>query len=252
MIRRTLLPALLLCLLCAGLLSAGNALATPTDFVDGVKAYNTKDYATAVAKFEAVADKGAANAALYYDLGNAYLKNKDLGHALLWYERAAKLAPEDPDLRFNLEYARSLAKDAGEFQTGPLRRVLFFWCDMLAPQTLQLVTIGANLALWLLVGLCLFRRSRILRGLRAMALVAVLLLAPSMCYQMYEQAFVKQGILLNAKTSVRSGRTEDSTRLFELHAGSRVRVAANNNGWLKIHFGADKIGWVPADSVGII
>ncbi len=247
MIRRTLALALLLCLL-----GARTAQATPADFVDGVKAYNNKDYAAAITAFEAVAAHGAANAALYYDLGNAYLKTKNLGQALLWYERAARLAPDDPDLRFNLEYARSLVKDAGESQAGPLRRVLFFWCDVLTPRTLQLAAIGANLALWLLVGVCLFRRNRLLRGLRSAALVAVLLLAPSAGYQLYEQAFIKQGILLNAQTPVRSGRTEDATKLFELHAGSKVRVAARTNGWFKIRFGPDKIGWVPADAVGII
>ena len=64
-------------------------------FLDGIKDYRNGRYEDAIQKFSSVADGGVSNGKLFYNLGNAYLKNGDLGLALLWYERADKLIPND-------------------------------------------------------------------------------------------------------------------------------------------------------------
>ena len=87
---------------------------TARAFIAALEAYKQGDFRQAIDQWKSLADSGIANGKLYYNLGNAYLKNNDLGHALLWYERALILMPNDPDLRFNYEYARSLTRDAQE------------------------------------------------------------------------------------------------------------------------------------------
>jgi hypothetical protein len=47
-----------------------------------------------------------------YNLANAYLEQGLLGNAILWYERARKLKPNDPDIRHNLRLAKSRMPDA--------------------------------------------------------------------------------------------------------------------------------------------
>ncbi|MEN8211983.1 MAG: BatD family protein, partial [Thermodesulfobacteriota bacterium] len=79
-------------------------------FVDALKDYKAGNFKQSATKFEAIAQKSIKNPYLYYNIGNAYLKAKDTGHAILWYERAKILAPGDPDLNYNLEYANSLVK----------------------------------------------------------------------------------------------------------------------------------------------
>ena len=98
-----------LCLTIVILFSLYNALGTGRTrlFLDGINDYNTGKYKDAVKKLSHIAEKGVVNGKLYYNLGNAYLKSGDVGRAILWYERALKLMPHDPDLRFNINYARS-------------------------------------------------------------------------------------------------------------------------------------------------
>ena len=56
-------------------------------FLGGVIAYRSGDFDQSVAAFESLAQMGIQNGSLFYNLGNAYLKQDRLGHAVLWYGR---------------------------------------------------------------------------------------------------------------------------------------------------------------------
>jgi len=45
---------------------------------------------------------------------------------------------------------------------------------------------------------------------------------------------------------------DTSTTLFSLHAGTKVRVVELRDGYLKIRFSKDKIGWVKTGQAVII
>jgi tetratricopeptide (TPR) repeat protein len=68
-------------------------------------------YAEAAQMYEQLIAKGAQDAAPYYNLGNAALLLGDAGRAAAAYERAAALAPRDPDIRANLALAERQARD---------------------------------------------------------------------------------------------------------------------------------------------
>ena len=65
----------------------------------------------------------------------------------------------------------------------------------------------------------------------------------------YRAQAVNQAVIVSEKAAVRSGIMDTSTKLFELHAGTRVQVKAQKNGYLKIRLKKGKIGWVkPGDA----
>ena len=68
--------------------------------------YNSKQFVNAINLYEQAAKAGLVNSNLYYNLGNAYWRGGDAGRAMLNWSRAERLAPSDPDLRFNLGLAR--------------------------------------------------------------------------------------------------------------------------------------------------
>jgi tetratricopeptide (TPR) repeat protein len=104
---------------------------------------------------------GTDNGKLFYNLGNAYLKNDDLGRALLWYERALKRIPDDPDLRFNYDYALTLTKDERGEKESPLLRILFFWKYQLSHSTVRWIAIFFNAALWTALSVLVIRKKRL-------------------------------------------------------------------------------------------
>ncbi len=219
-------------------------------FLDAVVAYEKGEYQAAVDGFEELAEKGAPTPDLGYDLGNAYLKLGDLGRAILWYERAARLAPGDPDVRYNLELARSRTRDAAPSESTDWSRLLFFWRGHLATRTLWLLAAGLNALFWAALALRLFLRRRGLHRFGAVCLALALLLGLSAAVDAMDPATRNLGIVLPGELPVRAGIAPESTELFRLHAGARVRVERSETGHLRIRFGEDKVGWVPADQVG--
>ena len=71
-------------------------------------------------------------------------------------------------------------------------------------------------------------------------------------YGYYEANFTRHAIVLPEKISVRSGLSEDATELFVLHAGTKVSIENENEGFFKITFSDGKIGWVKKSEVGVI
>jgi len=64
--------------------------------------------------YQALVSQGFQGAELYYNLGNLHYRKGERGKAVLWYERALRLNPRDPDIQFNLSLARSHIKDEDE------------------------------------------------------------------------------------------------------------------------------------------
>ncbi len=221
-------------------------------FLTGLEAYKAGDYKAAVEAFSAIARSGVANGGLYYNLGNACLKAGQLGPAIVWYERALKFMPGDPDLRFNLKYARSLTRDAAEAGPSPLLRVFFFWKYRLSPRAVVISAIACNLLFWLLIGAWRFTRRR--GWVRAALVVAVpvCILTFTGAYDYFEAGHLKQAIILPEQVAVRAGLEDSATELFVLHAGAKVRVIRTLKDHYQIRFSEDKIGWVRQDAAGVI
>ncbi|MBC2716277.1 MAG: hypothetical protein HF978_13290 [Desulfobacteraceae bacterium] len=207
-------------------------------------------------EFTKIAKSGIKNGQLFYNLGNTYLKQENLGQAVLWYERALTLIPRDPDLQFNLKYACGLVKDKSEEHTSPLIKSLFFWNYILSFSEIIWLSIGFSICFWLMAALRLVFAKR-LRSLFSniiyytlMNISAVLILTSFNNY--YQFTYAKQAIILPEKISIRSGLSDDSTELFVLHAGSKIKIQSEKNDYVKIYFSDGKLGWIRRSSIGII
>lgn len=80
-------------------------------------AYNKENYREAIGLYnQSIATEGPS-ATAYYNLGNAYFRNDNLGKAVVSYERALRLDPTDADARQNLDFVRSRIQDRPEDDT---------------------------------------------------------------------------------------------------------------------------------------
>lgn len=221
-------------------------------FMDGTEAYRNGDWPAAIAAFESLVAEGVTNGNLFYNLGNAYLKNEDLGHALLWYERALNHIPDDPDLRFNYEYALTLTKDERGQKESPLLRILFFWKYQLSHSSVRWMAILSNAVLWIALSVLMIRKKRFLRPSVILIAAATLIFSATAIYNYVETVQVKYAVILPEEVAVRSGFTDTDTQLFVLHAGTKVRIARQADTHLLIRYTEDKIGWVKRSEAGII
>ncbi|HSH71149.1 MAG TPA: tetratricopeptide repeat protein [Deferrisomatales bacterium] len=222
-------------------------------FLEAVGAYQGGDYAAAVSQFEALVASGVVNGKLYYNLGNAWLKAGDLGRAVLWYERAALLlGPADPELRFNREYAQGLTVDEPPETGVEWDRVLLFWRGRVPRWVLVGGVVGLNAAFWLLLAARRVWRRRSLRRWAALCGAGLALLLLTLGADAWSARRAPGGVILPPEVPVRSATSPEATELFRLHAGSLVRVDRHQDDYVRIRYGSQTIGWVPAGAVGLI
>ena len=221
-------------------------------FLDGIKHYDAREHEKAAALFEKLAADGIHNGKLYYNIGNTYLKQDKLGLAMLWYERAHRLIPGDPDLNFNMDYARSLLKDEPGTLNSPVFKVIFFWKDMCSTVVWQWIGIIAGMLFWCFFACTYFFRKRVLMPFIYFFLCVALLSSGTAVYFFNESIFHSRAIVLDKVVSVRSGFSSETTELFVLHEGTLVAVEKQMNGYLKIRYDKNKIGWVSDKMAEII
>ncbi|WDP92807.1 MAG: BatD family protein [Desulfobacter sp.] len=220
-------------------------------FIDGARAYQAGEYGAAAENFEAIAAAGVKNPDLFYNLGNAYFKAGELGRAVLWYERAKRLAPNDPDLNFNLAHALEQVRDKAD-EKFSFRDVLFFWQGLVSLKWLQFLSIGASFVFFAWAGGRRALKKNIFSGAgTAMALVFFLFLTTT-GLEAWRLNSEHRAVILGETVAVRSGTMETATLLFDLHAGTRVRVLDKKNNHFKIRFAGGKVGWIGGGEAEII
>lgn len=183
---------LLVLFLSAALILTGTSRSNQRAMAAGNRLTESGHYAEAAQMYEQLVREGARDAALFYNLGNAYFQQGDLPRTLLSYELASQFNPRDPDLRANLELARSAA-GLPEIQppANPLPAFAFATQRWLSLNELALLALG----LWLLAGFLLFtyrqfepgRRPGVLRYAALAALVGVLVTGVALALRMATQ-----------------------------------------------------------------
>ncbi|MCK5312482.1 MAG: BatD family protein, partial [Desulfobacteraceae bacterium] len=215
-----------------------------TLFLEGVKEYKSGNFETAAQKFEIIALNGIKNGKLYYNTANAFLKAGDVGKAVLWYERAKKLIPSDADLKFNLDYAQERLKDINDSKSLNFSDILFFWKNYFSSNLIRYSAIILSFIVFLYSSIRVINRKKIFTTAGSLAFVLFLLVLSTALFDYYQLYNTNSAIIIPDKVSVRSGLSEDSTELFILHAGTKVKVDKENNEFFRISFSKGKLGWV--------
>jgi tetratricopeptide (TPR) repeat protein len=215
------------------------------------EAYAAGDFRSAAAGYRALLAAGHRHALLHYNLGNAYLRQGELGRAIASYRRAAAGAPRHQDVRANLAYARKNARDAVAPPESPMVwRTVFAWHYALAPAELWLAAAVLNVVLWSLLSLRLWRRHEVLTW--AAAVAGLLLLACGVSLGLHRLAPSRVAVVVPREVDVRSGLRDDTVLRFKLHAGSEVVVREERDGWLRIALPDGEQGWIEAAAAEVV
>ena len=214
--------------------------------------YDREEYAEAVQLYESLVADGYHDTALYYNLGNAYLGDGDLGRAVLSYLRARELSPRDPDVWANLELARELTVDriAGE-RGSILESVSYAGLQLLNRGELGLLALGMWLVCGVAIGGLLIWRAFPMRNVaRVFAyLVVAATLASSLMFlsTLYANPYDSTGVVTVDAVEVRDGPGWQFSEEFIVHSGAQVRMNDSRNGWVEVSLpGGELQGWVPA------
>lgn len=207
--------------------------------------YEHADYDEAIKQYTGILETGVESGNLYYNLGNCYFKKRELGRAVLNYEKARRLIPWDRDLTSNYEYARSLVKNTAAV---PRRNLAQMICGELYGRfTIDGLTILLS-AFYILLLFC------ILIGMFYLSLKRYALAAALFAGLFLSAGFVglsgkiarlnKEAIVIVEQTDAKFEPMDKVTTHFVLYEGMEVEVISDRNNWYKVRRSDNKSGWV--------
>ena len=229
---------------------------SPTDLMAEANAqYERGEYADAAQQYEALIDGGYEDATLYYNLGNAYFKNDDLGRAVLNYLRAEELSPRDADIRANLDLARGRAVDqvesGGESLIASVSNVARRWMTVGEMSVISLLLwVASALAIGTLIVWRAVPRRTAVRNGAIVASAATLLSLLLLLSMLYANPNDDSAVVVESTVNVVSGPGEQYETEFTLHSGAQVRLVDSRQGWVRIALPGDDLqGWAPSNAV---
>ncbi len=261
--KQTLISISIALFIVAGLLltnqpaSTTRAISVAGVMQSATQAYEAGKFPEAASAYQQLVDQGTKNGELYYNLGNAYFKQGDLGRAILNYRRAARLLPRDSDVQANLTLAFSQTKDqqaqAGGTTISRLTKLAERWL------TLNEMAVIA-LSLWFGVSILLLALSkehppRLKEGLQYGVIVTVLALCLSVAAlgsRLYEEWTEPAGIVVANAVDVTSGPGKQYTTEFTLHSGTEIKLLEYRGEWVRLALaseGEQLQGWMPTQAV---
>lgn len=221
------------------------------------KAYDSKKYKEAISNYKKLVKDGYKSYQLYFNLGNSYYRNSELGKAIYYYELARKINPNDEDVRINLGIASAKTIDKIDSKEN------FF---ISAVKTNLLSSFTTNVWAWFtIVSICLaallffiFVNSGTLLIKRICFLFScVFFITFFVTYFLGYSALKskvenKFAIITSKEIKIMNEPTLSASIKFNLHEGTKIRVVENNGDWLLIKLDNGNEGWVKLTEVGII
>lgn len=216
---------------------------------EGNTAYQNKNYQSAIEYYLNIVDKNYEHEFLYYNLGNAYFKNEELGKAVLWYERALKLSPGNEDIQHNLAFVNQKLEDKIEiipelFFTKWYRSISSSW----TPKQWGILTIAAFIVLLTALLLFLFSRYNRIRSTSVyLVILSFIVFISSLVFAIQttrNQEDQSEAIVLKSITNGKSTPNETGTDLFVIHEGLKVKITDQLNEWVEIKLPNGEKGWV--------
>lgn len=220
------------------------------------QAYQKKDYKQAITLYDQVLKEGSISDKLYYNLGNAYYKNNELGKAIYYYELAYKLNPKDEDISTNLKLASSKTIDKIDskenFFISTIKSNVYSFLTTTEWAWLSIILL--ILCLGLLYGFVISSTNTLKRisfiGFFCLLILFItsFTLGSLALSAKHETSF---GIVLTKETKILAEPDYTAKQKFTLHEGTKVSILKNDDEWVSIKLQNGNEGWIKASDIGL-
>ena len=220
-------------------------------------AYYANNFASASALYDSIESSGMVSAKLYYNKAGALFKMGKIGESILYYNKAQRLAPSDPDIAHNLEiavsYTRNRIEPVPEFFLKRWMNALGTTLNGNTWAWLSILFVACTLAGALLFLLPVGRRMRKTGFYGGLAALVLLILAFSFARSDWSETLHPSGgIVTTPSASVKSSPDSSGKDLFLLYEGDCVRILDTMNDWSEIAVANGNRGWIRSGTVSII
>lgn len=218
------------------------------------KAFDKAEYENAIADYQKIVASGEVSSELYYNLGNAYYKNNEIGKAIYQYQLAHKLNPSDEDVKHNLTIANKRTVDqievkenyfAKNIESGILH--IFSTTGWAWFSIISLFFAALFFALFKISD----RMRKLLFWFGSFSVLICLLSFILGYFALDEITSHKNAIVLAQEVSALNAPTEGAKEQFKLHEGAKVNVLESNSTWTSVQLDNGNEAWIETKDLGL-
>ncbi len=219
--------------------------------------YSKGNFENAVKLYESITNKGLEAPELYFNLGNAYYKSNNTAYAILNYERAKKLNPNDEDINVNLKLANQKIED--KIDVAP-QLFLTEWKDgivhLMTEKAWSVLCIFSVVIALLLFAIYVSTHNRTIKQISFFGGTIFILTSGILFFiaehKYYLTKYSSDAIITSASITATGSPNEKGTKLFILHEGTKVNITQEDNNWTEIKIANGNVGWIQSNTLTAI
>lgn len=238
----------------AGLATADTTADNRILLEEANKMYSEDKFDQAIDLYHKVIENGMESAGVYFNLGNAYYKINDMPSAILYYEKARKLKPNDDDILHNLKIANSRIVD--KIETVPDIFYKRWWKNLLYSFSVDewaVISIVSFVLLFLMLLFFLLTNRYWVKKISfwlGIVFIVVSIATWTLANQKYK-TFTDdhQAIVFTPTITVKSSPSETGIDLFVIHEGSKVQITDHLGEWYEVKIANGSVGWLKEEDI---
>lgn len=210
------------------------------------------EYRASAAILESLLTDGFQNGAVYYNMGNAYMRAGDYGRAIAAYRHARPYRPRDQYLDANLRQALSVAPGHLPEPPPPWWTHVLFWSGWLSFPEKAYAAFAGFFAAALMATFALFvRQPRVYWLSAACAVVGVVLSIDAGLA--YSALHWSHRAVVTSEAVARKGIGKDYEPAFDqpLKDGAEFTILSENGDWIFGHFEGIGDGWLRREQIAL-
>lgn len=219
--------------------------------------YNEGLYNEAILFYLKITENGFESSQLYYNLGNSYFKNNDFPSAILYYEKARKINPNDEDIIYNLSIVNSRIVDKIEIVPQIIfKRWWNLFYHMFSVNHWAKISIGLFLSLLIFTSFYLIAQKRLIKKIFFISSLFLLIFTIASLIVSHQKYYYtknqKEAILFTSTITVKSSPSQNSVDLFVIHEGTKIYILDQLGDWIEVRIANGSTGWLPESVVKYI
>ena len=234
------------------ILNAESTIPVDSLFSIGNRYFSIEKYDYALDAYLAILEK-VENPDLYFNIGNTYYRQGNLGQAIWAYEKGIQLSPLHKDLKYNLDFVNARVKDRIEVPKG----ILFIEMYRTIKRNVNLndLLLWGGIMILLASFATFFKVFNILDNIFAYRMTVILFIFSLLLHMIaldkyWEISDKNEGIIISSIVNVRSAPIDrDEKIIFRIHEGLKVDIVQSQPGWFEIILLDGKKGWIEHQSL---
>lgn len=219
-------------------------------------AYTNKNYSEATQIYQNIIQQGYTSPKLNYNLANAYYNSKQLGKAIVNYERALKQLPNDKDVLHNLALAEQQIIE--KIEPYP---VLFYqqWIKSAASllssniwAIISLICVSNSVLFALLLLKGVKKRFKFIKISMPIAAILALITLYLSYYQYTIETETNKAVVIIPNSPLKESPAASGNTLLSISEGTKVTQINEINNWVQVQLPDKQEGWIEKNAIEII